>query len=86
MVVDRGTSRLIYLEGSTGYNAETALEALVRLFSTCGLPKRLRFDRDPRLWGAWSRDSYPSPMIRMLRVLGIEDVPCPPHRPDKNLY
>jgi hypothetical protein len=86
MVVDRGTSRLIYLEGSTGYNAETALEALVRLFSTCGLPKRLRFDRDPRLWGAWSRDSYPSPMIRMLRVLGIEDVPCPPHRPDKKPF
>lgn len=86
IVVDRGTSRLIYLEGSTGYNAETALEALVRLFSTCGLPKRLRFDRDPRLWGAWSRDSYPSPMIRMLRVLGIEDIPCPPYRPDKKPF
>ena len=86
IVVDRGSSRLIYLEGSTGYKAETALEALVRLFSTCGLPKRLRFDRDPRLWGAWSRDSYPSPMIRMLRVLGIEDVPCPPHRPDKKPF
>lgn len=86
IVVDRGSSRLIYLEGSTGYNAETALEALVRLFSACGFPKRLRFDRDPRLWGAWSRDSYPSPMIRMLRVLGIEDVPCPPHRPDKKPF
>ena len=86
IVVDRGTSRLVYLEGSTGYNAETALEALVRLFSKCGLPKRLRFDRDPRLWGAWTRDSYPSPMIRMLRVLGIEDVPCPPRRPDKKPF
>jgi hypothetical protein len=86
IVIDRGSSRLIYLEGSTGYTAETALEALVRLFSTCGLPKRLRFDRDPRLWGAWSRDSYPSPMIRLLRVLGIEDVPCPPHRPDKKPF
>lgn len=32
MVVDRGSSRLVYLEGSTGYTAETALEALVRLF------------------------------------------------------
>ncbi|MBA3869134.1 MAG: transposase, partial [Anaerolineae bacterium] len=26
------------------------------------------------------------PMIRMLRVLGIEDVPCPPHRPDKKPF
>ena len=83
VVVDRGSSRLVYIEGSQGYNAETALEAVVRLFETCGLPKRLRFDRDVRLWGAWTRDSYPSPLVRFLRVLGVEDVICPPHRPDK---
>jgi hypothetical protein len=83
MVADRGTSRLIYLEGSYGYRAESALEALYKLFLLNGLPKRLRFDRDPRLWGAWTRDSYPSPMIRFLRVLEVEPVPCPPHRPDK---
>ena len=52
VVVDRGTSRLVYLEGSSGYSAETALEAIARLFATCGLPERLRFDRDVRLWGA----------------------------------
>ncbi len=57
VVVDRGTSRLVYLEGGSGYNAETALEAVVRLFDTCGLPKRLRFDRDVRLWGAWTAGS-----------------------------
>lgn len=83
IVADRGTSRLVYLEGSYGYRAESTLEALFNLFSRHGLPKRLRFDRDPRLWGAWTRDSYPSPMVRMLHVLGVEPVPCPPRRPDK---
>jgi hypothetical protein len=82
MVADRGTSRLVYLEGGYGYRAESALEALYKLFLLNGLPQRLRFDRDPRLWGAWSRDSYPSPMVRFLRVLGIEPVVFPPRRPD----
>lgn len=82
LVVDRGTSRVIYLEGSRGYSAETALEAVARLFILYGMPHRLRFDRDPRLWGSWSRDSYPSPLVCFLRCLGVEDVICPPHRPD----
>jgi hypothetical protein len=60
LVVDRGTSRVIYAEASHGYRAQSALEAVVRLFEKHGLPKRLRFDRDPRLWGSWTRDSYPS--------------------------
>jgi len=34
LVVDRGTSRVIYIEGSPGYNAETALEAVARLLTT----------------------------------------------------
>ncbi|MBC7870552.1 MAG: transposase [Chitinophagaceae bacterium] len=82
VVVDRGTSRLVYVEASRGYNAVTALEAVLRLFVLYGLPQRLRFDRDVRLWGAWTRDSYPSPFIRFLRVIGVEDVVCPPRRPD----
>jgi transposase InsO family protein len=83
IAVDRGTSRLIYLEGRMGgYNAESTLEAVTRLFIQCGLPNRLRFDRDVRLWGAWTRDSYPSPFVRFLRVLGVKDVICPPRRPD----
>jgi hypothetical protein len=86
LVVDRGTSRVVYVEGSTGYTAETALEAVARLFVLCGMPKRLRFDRDVRLWGAWTRDSYPSPFVRFLRVLGVRDVICPPRRPDLKPY
>lgn len=69
IVVDRGTSRLMYLEGGQGYCAETALESVARLLLIHGTPKRIRFDRDVRLWGAWTRDSYPSPLIRFLRVL-----------------
>jgi hypothetical protein len=82
LVVDRGTSRLIYLEGSRGYTAETALEAVARLLIVYGMPTRLRFDRDPRLFGSWTRDSYPSPLVCFLRCLGVQDVICPPHRPD----
>lgn len=86
LVVDRGTSRVLYIEGCEGYNAVSALMAVLRLFLLCGLPKRLRFDRDPRFVGSWTRDSYPSPLVRFLRVLGLEEVICPPRRPDKKPY
>jgi len=82
-VVDKGTSRVVYLEGSAGCRADSAGEAVLRLFTTHGLPKRLRFDRDPRLWGSWTRDSYPSPFIWLLQALGVEPIVCPPHCPDK---
>lgn len=82
IVVDRGTSRVIYLEGSIGYHAETALEAVARLLVVQGLPQRLRFDRDPRFVGSWTGDSYPSALVRFLRVVGVEPVVCPPRRPD----
>jgi hypothetical protein len=82
LVVDRGTSRLVYIEATQGYTAVTALEAVARLFVLYGLPQRLRFDRDVRLWGAWTRDSYPSPFIRFLRTVGVQPVVCPPRRPD----
>ena len=49
VVVNKGTLRVVYVEGSSGYRAESALEAVIRLFTAHGLPKRLRFDRDPRL-------------------------------------
>ena len=32
--------------------------------------------------GSWTRDSYPAVLVRMLRVLGVEDIVCPPRRPD----
>lgn len=86
LVVDRGTSRVIYLEGSRGYNAETALEAIARLFILHGMPKRLRFDRDPRFVGSWTSDSYASALVRFLRVVGVEEVICPPRRPDKKPF
>jgi hypothetical protein len=86
LVVDRGTSRVVYLEGCEGYRADTTLLAVARLFRLNGLPKRLRFDRDPRFVWSWSADSFPAPMIRLLHVLGVEPVICPPRRPDKKPY
>jgi hypothetical protein len=86
LVVDRGTSRVIHLEGCRGYNAETALLAVLRTLTVYGLPKRLRFDRDPRWVASWSTDGFPAPLVRFLQVLGIEPVICPPRRPDKKPY
>lgn len=83
LAVDRGTSRVVFLDGMlNGYNAQAALDVLLQLFIINGTPKRLRFDRDPRFVASWTVDSYPSPMIRFLRCLGIEPIVCPPRRPD----
>lgn len=73
---------MVYLEGCERYNAETALEAIARLFIACGCPKRIRMDRDTRFVGAWTADSYPSALLRFIRNLEIEPVICPPRRPD----
>jgi hypothetical protein len=81
LVVDRGTSRVVYLEGCDGYRADTALEAVVRLFLLNGLPKRLRFDRDPRFVWSWSADSFPAPLVRLLHVLGHGTGDLPPAPP-----
>lgn len=86
LVVDRGTSRMVYLEGGEGYRADSALEALMRLFLMCGMPKRLRFDRDPRFVWSWSADSFPAPMVKLLHVLGVEPVICPARKPWKKPY
>ncbi len=86
LVVDRGTSRVVYLEGCEGYRADTALMAVFRLFLLNGLPKRLRFDRDSRFVWSWTADSFPAPLIRFLHVVGVEPVVCPPRRPDKKPY
>jgi len=87
IVVDRGTSRVIHLEGCVdGYRADTALLAVYRLFLLNGLPQRLRLDRDPRFVWSWSADSFPAPLIRLLHALGVEPVVCPPRRPDKKPY
>lgn len=86
LVVDRGTSRVVYLEGCEGYQADTAMMAVTRLFLLNGLPKRLRFDRDPRFVWSWSADSFPAPLVRFLHVLGVEPVICPPRQPWKKPY
>lgn len=86
LVVDRGTSRVVHVEGGEGYRADTALLAVIRLFSLNGLPKRLRFDRDPRFVWSWSADSFPAPLVKLLHGLGVEPVICPPRRPDKKPY
>lgn len=78
LVVDRGTSRVVYLEGCAGYRADSALLAIFRLFQHHGLPKRLRFDRDSRFVWSWTADGFPAPLIRFLHVLGVEPVECPP--------
>jgi hypothetical protein len=62
------------------------LQAVFRLFLLNGLPKRLRLDRDPRFVWSWSADGFPAPLVRMLHVLGVEVVICPPRRPDKKPY
>lgn len=86
VVVDCGTSRVVYLEGSDGYDAERALAAVARLFAAQGRPEKLRFDRDPRFVGSWTADSYPSALVRFLRVLGVDPAICPPRRPDRKPY
>lgn len=86
LVVDRGTSRVVYLEGGAGYRSDSALLAVLRLFQHHGLPKRLRFDRDSRFVWSWTADGFPAPLIRFLYVLGVEPVVCPPRRPDKKPY
>jgi hypothetical protein len=86
LVVDRGTSRVVYLEGCGGYRADSALMAVYRLLEQHGLPTRLRMDRDPRFVWSWSADGFPAPLIRFLQVLGVEPVICPPRRPDKKPY
>jgi len=86
IVVDAGTSRVVYVEGCDGYHAESALEAVARLFIIHGLPRSLRLDRDPRFVGSWTGDSYPSALVRFLRVLGVEPLICPPRQPWKKPY
>lgn len=82
VVIDRGSSILVHTEAKSAFHAHTALQSIAKLLLLKGLPQRLRFDRDSRLFGAWTRDSYPSPLVRFLHCLGIEPVVCPPRRPD----
>lgn len=43
-------------------------------------------DRDPRLVWSWTADGFPAPLLRLLQVVGVEPVICPPRCPDKKPY
>lgn len=83
-LVDEGSSVLWEAVARDDYNAETVVETLFEVFEKQGLPRQLRFDRDPRFVGSASSRDFPATMVRMLHVLGVQPAICPPHRPDKN--
>jgi len=85
-VVDAGTSIELKTLIRDDFNAETTILALTDVFMSCGLPKVMRFDRDPRLVGSWSADKFPSAVMRFLLCLGISPDICPARRPDKKGY
>ena len=79
-VVDRGTSILVDLQGSAGYDAETALLALAQTLILWGCPQVMRLDNDPR-FAAWSSDGFPSALERFLLCLDIQVHKCEPASP-----
>lgn len=81
-VVDRGTSILVDLQASDNYHARTAVTAMTSTLIEYGCPKRIVFDRDPRLIGSWSAEDFPSAFMRFLSCLEIDLEVCPPQRPD----
>ena len=85
-VIDKGTSILVEAVSRSDFHAATAIEALVEIFRQNGMPKTIRFDRDSRFVGSWSATEFPSAMMRLLHVLEVAPVVCPPHHPQKNAY
>lgn len=85
-VVDTGTSIALETKVSDQFDAKHTLIALIDVFETIGLPKVVRFDRDPRFVASWSMDKFPSAFIRFLLCVGITSDICPPRRPDLKAY
>jgi len=85
-LVDCGTSILVANPVRLDYNAETVIADLLNVFAGQGLPKRVRFDRDPRFVGSPQSRDFPSALARFLLCLGVEPDICPPQRPDKNPF
>jgi transposase InsO family protein len=85
-LIDCGTSILVANPSRLDYNAETVIVDLMAIFRRKGLPKLIRFDRDPRFVGSAQSRDYPSALVRFLRCLGVEPEVCPPQRPDKNPF
>lgn len=80
-VVDRGTSVLVDLVGSGGYNAETSLLTVAQLLIRHGCPQRIRMDNDTRFVWSWRSDRFPSAMVQFLNTLGIAVDVCDPGKP-----
>ena len=85
-VVDEGTS--IVLDGVVrdDFNGETVIEAALSPLRQYGVPRSVRFDRDPRFVGSWSGRDFPSPFVRFWLCLGVQVNVCPPHQPQKNPF
>ncbi len=85
-IIDTGTSILVDNQARTDYNAETIIDSLVDTWQREGLPRVMRFDRDPRFIGSWATDEFPSPLMQLMLVLGLEIEVCPPRQPWKKPY
>jgi transposase InsO family protein len=85
-VVDAGTSLLIANPVRTDFQAPTVIAALAEVFAQHGLPRSVRFDRDPRFVGSASGRDFPAAFVRFLLCLGVEPLICPPHQPQKNPF
>ena len=85
-VIDTGSSIAIDTQVSDHCDAEWSLIALLDIFRSAGLPRVVRFDRDPRLVASWTMDGFPSAFMRCLLCLGVTPDVCPPRRPDLKPY
>jgi hypothetical protein len=85
-VVDEGTSILVDAVVRDDFNGETAIEAALSPLRQHGVPRSVRFDRDPRFTGSWSGHDFPSPFVRFWLCLGVRVQVCPPQSPEKNPY
>jgi hypothetical protein len=85
-VIDTGTSIALDTTVSDHFDAQHALIALIDVFRSAGLPRVVRFDRDPRFVASWTMDKFPSAFMRFLLCVGVTPDVCPPHRPDLKPY
>jgi len=85
-IIDTGSSIVMATRASDRFDAEWTLLTLIDILTGTGLPRMLRFDRDPRLVASWSMDRFPSAFMRFLHCVNIRPDVCPPRRPDKKPF
>jgi hypothetical protein len=81
VTVDTGTSILLDLTASEQFVSETVLQTMVKILEKHGVPRKVRFDRDPRFVGSRQQGDVPSPFVRFWQCLGVEVEICDPMRP-----